>query len=73
MRPLQGRQLERFDHVQKGLSLDEPEEQSSSVRNMSEDMKRALGALQVRMGSCAGCWEYKSGGQTKSFLPPTLF
>lgn len=45
----QGRTLEQFDHVQKGLSVDDPEASTSSVKNMSEDLKRALGALQVRV------------------------
>ena len=47
----QGRTPENFDHVQHGLALDMQEEaeasKSSGLRNMSEDMKRTLGALHV--------------------------
>lgn len=47
----QGKTIEQFDHVQRGLTLDDEEEdasKASNLRNMTEDMKRALGALQVR-------------------------
>lgn len=46
--------MEQFDHVQRGLVLDDDEDEDKKgvVRNATEDMKRALGALQVR-GLCA--------------------
>jgi hypothetical protein len=50
---LQGKTIEQFDHVQRGLTLDDDEEEdpskASNLRNMTDDMKRALGALQVRV------------------------
>lgn len=56
--PMQGKTVESFDHVQRGLVLDdggEAEEGGASVlRNVTDDMKRALGALQVRR-ACMGC------------------
>lgn len=48
---MQGRTIENFDHVQHGLGVEEQEEDAASkgsgLRNMSEDMKRTLGALHV--------------------------
>ncbi len=51
----QGKTVDKFDHVVKGLVLDEEPDQDapgSSLRNVTEDMKRALGALQVRWARC---------------------
>jgi peptidyl-prolyl cis-trans isomerase-like protein 2 len=48
--PTQGKAIEQFDHVKRGLTVEDEEEdpsKTSSLRNASEDMKRALGALQV--------------------------
>jgi len=49
----QWRTIEKFDHVQHGLAVEEQEEdaasKSSGLRNASEDMKRTLGALHVRV------------------------
>lgn len=46
--PLQGKTIDNFHHVTHNLSLDEDvDKDNSSIKNMSEDVKRALGALQT--------------------------
>ncbi|KAG2482009.1 hypothetical protein HYH03_019033 [Edaphochlamys debaryana] len=62
---LSGRAIENFDHVKKSLILDEDEEAAaaaaSCLRNVTEDMKRALGALQSDDAKAA----FASGGGGK--------
>ena len=61
--------VETFDHVKRGLVLDDEEEgggegaggKNSSLRNVSADMKRALGALQTNESRDA----FEAGGGGK--------
>mmetsp|Transcript_5593 Transcript_5593/g.12389 ORF Transcript_5593/g.12389 Transcript_5593/m.12389 type:complete len:652 (+) Transcript_5593:259-2214(+) len=59
---LQQRTIELFDHVQKDLHVEaEAEEDASVLRNMSDDMKRVLGALQTQEAKDA--FEKGGGGR----------
>ncbi|GIL92325.1 hypothetical protein Vretimale_19576 [Volvox reticuliferus] len=64
---LSGRTIDQFDHVKRQLTLDEDEEGAegaaagSSIRNVTEDMKRALGALNTQDAKAA----FASGGGGK--------
>ncbi|GFR52819.1 hypothetical protein Agub_g15442, partial [Astrephomene gubernaculifera] len=63
---LSGRTIDQFDHVKRQLSLDEEDEEggaagASSLRNTTEDMKRALAALNSQEAKHA----FASGGGGK--------
>ncbi|GIL92386.1 hypothetical protein Vretifemale_19860, partial [Volvox reticuliferus] len=64
---LSGRTIDQFDHVKRQLTLDEDEEGAegaaagSSIRNVTEDMKRVLGALNTQDAKAA----FASGGGGK--------
>jgi hypothetical protein len=50
---MQWRSIDTFDHVQRGLGAEEREEAEAArggeLRNLSDDMKRMLGALHVSL------------------------
>ncbi|GLC33403.1 hypothetical protein PLESTB_000071800 [Pleodorina starrii] len=61
---LSGRTIDQFDHVKRQLTLDDEDDEAaagSSIRNATEDMKRALGALNTQDAKSA----FASGGGGK--------
>ncbi|KAL6755661.1 hypothetical protein V8C86DRAFT_2672816 [Haematococcus lacustris] len=62
---LQNKAVEQFSHVQKGLVLDDEDEgaaeKASALRNVTEDMKRTLNALQTSESKAA----FEAGGGGK--------
>ncbi|KXZ54522.1 hypothetical protein GPECTOR_4g587 [Gonium pectorale] len=61
---LSGRTIDQFDHVKRQLTLDDEEaeaEGANNIRNATEDMKRALGALNTQDAKQA----FASGGGGK--------